>query len=621
MSRADEILSLYQERRKHWEPVHSAMREVRNVYNGTTSILKADMGQEDGNKTPNLLASGVDQMAGRIASVAPMVAFSSENPGNRAADRRASTARKVLMAWWQDDRMSLKRKHRARHLIAYGMSPAVISYDKVAKRPTWTVRNPLECFPSPQTIPGEFTPTDVIFAYERTAGWMKANGYGTQLSYVKGVRPDQIAPDAIVTLLEYIDPDGTLLICTGITAPTDNNIYRAAGTDASTPLEFVRNYSGRMNAVVPTRFTLDRPGGQFDSMVGMYYTQERLMALEVAAVEKGVFPDVYLTSRPNEIGRFIDGPHDGRSGNINIIAGGDIREQGTTPGYMTPQTMDRLERAQRLTGGLPQDFGGESGTNIRTGRRGDAVLSAVIDFPISEAQEVLGYALMDEDRAAIGLAKHYDGSAKRTLYVGTGNQAQSVEYVSKDVFTHDQHVVSYPASGTDLNSLMVGLGQRIGLGIMSKETAGHLDPFIDNPEMEHDRTISEGLEQALMSGIQQQAASGQIPPLTLAKIMSLVKNDKMELADAIGKATADAQKEQAASSQAQPQGPAGPGDPAAPPTPESAGAGPTVAALAGGQPTVAPPAESQVNLASMLTALRKPGRTTVPMANVAQGGQ
>ena len=320
------------------------------------------------------------------------------------------------------------------------------------------------------------------------------------------------------------------------------------------------------------------------------------MALEVLAVEKGIYPDTYLESRPGEVARFIDGPYDGRTGQVNIIAGGTIRDLATQPGYMTPQTIDRLERAQRVTAGIPAEFGGESGSNIRTGRRGDAVLSAVIDFPVSEAQEVLAYGLVDENRAAIALAKRYAGRETQHIYVGTGTSRKSVTYVPDVVFTHDEHMVSYPVMGTDMNSLMVGLGQRIGMGTMSKRTAAELDPFIANVELEHDRVQSEGLEQALISGIQQQAASGQIPPMTVARIMQLVISDKMELADAMTKVVQEAQDAQQAASAA---------PPGTPPTPEQAAA-PGAASLTGSP--IAGASEGQRDLGQLLRTLRMPGR-------------
>ena len=206
------------------------------------------------------------------------------------------------------------------------------------------------------------------------------------------------------------------------------------------------------------RITLDGPQGQFDNMIGMYYQQAKLMALETIAVEKGIFPDTYLVSRPGEVGRFLDGPHDGRTGMVNIISGGDIQGGSEPPGYLTNPTIDRLERAQRVTAGIPQEFGGESSTNIRTGKRGDAVLSAAIDFPVAEAQETFAYTLMAEDITAIKLAKHLDGDNERTIYVGTGGQTHSVAYKANQVFPHEEHVVSYPATGADVNQLIIGLG-------------------------------------------------------------------------------------------------------------------------------------------------------------------
>ena len=147
-------------------------------------------------------------------------------------------------------------------------------------------------------------------------------------------------------------------------------------------------------------------------------------------------------------------------------------------------------------------------------------MSAVIDYPVAEAQETFAFSLTAEDITGIKLAKALDGDSERTIYVGTGNTTRSVTYKANNVFPEENHVVSY-ATGADVSQLIVGLGQRIGLGIISKETAASLDPFVDNPENEKDRIVAEGLEQALMAELQQQAAGGQIPPLTVARLSNL----------------------------------------------------------------------------------------------------
>jgi len=599
MKTTEQIIALYKQRSTYYAPLHSKMRLIQSIYNGTMEVPLPDLEESSMPFAPNLLAQGIDQMAGRITSVTPSVNFASLKPGVRISDRRAQAASRTVTGWWQLDRVPLKMRQRGRHQIAYGMSPCVVRWDAKNNRPTWHVRHPLETMPSTDVIPGQVNPIDCVFAYRRSVGWMKQHGYADKV--VALTNDYNTHNDTSVLMIEYVSMEGTQLIAAGYHTADPYMPLTAMESDGSTlrgvTLEAIPSRIDMCPATIPMRLTLDGAQGQFDNMIGMYYQQAKLMALEVIAVEKGIFPDTYLVSRPGEVGRFLDGPHDGRTGLVNIVAGGDIREIQAQPGYLTNPTIDRLERNQRITAGIPAEFGGESGSNIRTGRRGDAVLSAVIDYPVAEAQENFAYALEQEDKVAIALAKAYDGRTPRTIYVGTANAARPVTYIADETFESDQHTVSYPATGSDLNNLIIGIGQRVGLGIMSKQTAASLDPYIDNPEMEKDQIIAEGLEQALVAGMQQQAASGAIPPLIVAKVMKLVRDDKMELAEAFNKVTEDAIKEQEAEQMEQQ-------------TPDAMTADATIAAMAGPQAAIQGPNPSQQNLMSLLSTLRRPQTAT-----------
>ena len=148
--------------------------------------------------------------------------------------------------------------------------------------------------------------------------------------------------------------------------------------------------------------------------------QARLMALEVIAVQKGIFPDTWLVGRAGETPQIVN-PADGLTGEVGVIRGGDLKDMSLQPGYMTNPAIDRLERAQRLTAGIPAEFGGESSTNIRTGRRGDAVLSAAVDFPVQEAQRIMSRALQEENKIAIDMAKAYAGNKSHSFYITEKN--------------------------------------------------------------------------------------------------------------------------------------------------------------------------------------------------------
>lgn len=598
---ADQVVDLYQQRLKDPGGQHARMQEIRSIYAGLAAVDLPDINGIKTPPVPNLVATGIDQIAGRIASVIPSVGFVPKQKAQRREQRRATTAARVVQAWWEADGIPLKMHRRARHLVAYAYSPVVVGWDFKEHRPTWQIRDPLTCWPDSNSLEGD-PATDVVFSYRRSAAWLEENGYGWAIPKVTD-RSREIHRGTPMQLLEYVGEYGTCLVLVG-DSRNDVPVY-AETPQRAVLLEEVELPC--MSAFIPSRVSLDSPMGQFDTMIGMYHTQARLAALEVIAVEKGIFPDTYLVSRAGELGKFIDGPFDGRTGQVNVVAGGDVKEMNPQPGYLTNPTIDRLERNQRVTAGIPPEFGAESSTGIRTGRRGDSVLSAAIDHPIAEAQQVFASSLEKENEAAIQLAKYFDGDRERTFYVGTGNAASAVTFVADSVFKEDSgHLVSYPAVGSDMNSLIIGLGQRVGLGIMSKKTAAELDPFISDAESEHDQIIGESLEAALLAGIQQQAAGGQIPPAVLARLIDFVGSDKMELAEAMNKIVEEAAAEQAAQQQQQGMNPQAM-------TAEQMMAQQAPQALAGAQQSTIPGAnESQKDLNTMLLALRGPAMGVRP---------
>jgi len=312
-------------------------------------------------------------------------------------------------------------------------------------------------------------------------------------------------------------------------------------------LERMPNRTGMPLSVIPSRISLDTPKGQYDGVLGMYFTRARLQALTEIAIERGIFPDEYLVARAGENPEIIQ-MADGKTGQLGVVKGGDIQQLQTNPGYKTDTALDRLERQERLEGAIPAEFGGESGTNIRTGRRGENVLSSTIDFRVQEAQAVFEQALYEEDKIAIAIELAYWGNQKKSFFLQGRASGGMTNYVPNKVFETDFHYVSYPSSGSDVNGLIVGLGQRLGTGLMSKESARESDPLITDPELEKDRITSESVEAALLSSIQAQAAdpNGPYQPDDLAYLTMLTVEKNMSLYQAVQKTQQRAQERQAA---------------------------------------------------------------------------
>lgn len=369
MGAAEDILRLHAARRARYEGAHAQMNAIHATYHGE---MKVDLPEAEGVKeppVPNLLQQGVDQLAGRVTSTVPQIQVLPRSE-KRVDSRRAMTAERVHNAWWALDDIPRKLKRRARHLLAYGLTTAVVSWDFNENRPRYEVRTPLSTFPDPDIEPESPHMGSVIHTYSRSVRWLRANGYSVNLIDVDGVGED-LPEEQLMTVLDYHDENVRLLVLCGRD--------RYTGEERGSLMRAWDHNLGVTPATVGVRAGLDRLAGQFDQMLSMYQTQAHLMALEILAVQRGVFPDTWLIGRPNEVPRIIDGPHDGRSGKVNIATGGDLRTEQIQPGYLTQQTIDRIERNSRVTGRLPAEFGGEAASNVRTGRRGDALLSATIN--------------------------------------------------------------------------------------------------------------------------------------------------------------------------------------------------------------------------------------------------
>lgn len=587
MISAEQVLSMYQDRKQNRGPILAQMQELRNIYNAEVVLPMPEMDKAEKSMVANLVSQGLDQSAMRVASYMPGVSFLLAEVSNKTAEKIARKQKDAVMAWWHENKIKLKQRRRARWLLGYAMAPVIVKPDWRKRIPKWVLMEPLNTFPAPSQDWDELTPSDCIFSYYRSYSWVCDTYPDHTYAFANG--QGSPARDDRIEFLEYISGEERCLVAISKEpASWESHPLRRA-----VKLEWAPNETGKCWAVCPGRITLDRPQGQFDGMLGMYQAQARLMALSMIATEKGIFSDTYLVSRPGERAQFISGPFDGRTGKVNIVAGGDIKEVRSDPGYQTNPMMNTLERNMRLTGGIPAEFGGESPTNVRTGRRGDAVLSAIVDFPVQEAQELFEYALQEENKIAISIDKTYFDE-KKTFYVQwKGASSAKFTYTPSDLFKSDVNFVNFAHAGADINSLIVGIGQRVGVGLMSKHTGRELDPLIEDPELEHDHTITEGIEAALLQQIQTLASQpGGMPITDLARLMQMVKSDKLELADALIKIQEEAQQRQAT--------PTAPGAPEAQPGIEMPGQG----AEAGIPPTVGAPAEGPRNLTMMLNEMR-----------------
>lgn len=590
----EQIYDLYRERRRYRGPAIARMEEIRNAYNGDIAIPMAELSTYEKAAVPNLVAQGIDQTATRIASTIPNIMYPTMKVGVKREEDNARKRRAANLGWWEQNNMELKLRRRARWLQGYASAPVCIRPSSQKNIPCWYVRDPLSCYPSPDADPDCLTPDNVIFAFKKSLGWIDANYPFADLK-----RRKRDSREYKVTILEYMDAEQITMIALGTDMNPDSGVpepinYGAFNDDSWVnsqsliTLESTPNLAGICPAVIPGRITLDREQGQYDGIIGMYQSQAMLFALNFRAVAQDVWPNEWLISQPGQQAKIVKMAN-GRTGEIGEISGGDIKAMHAQPGYQVGELLRNLDRNQHVSAGIPQEFGGESPSNVRTGRRGDSILSAVVDFPIQEAQTLLAKSLEAENRIAVATDLAYYGNDKKSFYVSWKGARGNVDYIPNKIFTTDQNRVFFPAAGVDANNLTISLGQLVGSELMSSRTAMEMHPFIDDAEEEMDRITVAGLNRAMQAAIEQQAAQGAIPPADIARIAQLVATDQMELAEAIMTAQQEAQERQASQ--------APPGDPSLQPGLAQPGMG------AEAQPAVPEVAPSASNLASVLGSL------------------
>lgn len=591
----DQLLSLWTDREKAAGPRKARDRETLQMFEGRMAVPLPEMDSLTRSAVANLLHQGGTAIAQRIASTEPMVNFPA-GP-SKAAQKRARNKTKAMKGWWDENNLRLQRRQRARWMRYYASAPVVVR--PAFRRGQWTVlwepRSALSAYPAPTRAHLDMEPVDTIFATTLTVGQVHA-AWPERAGLVDAARIDNRnnnLRDTIVTLVEYCGPDA--YICAAVGTQTENVV--ATGIDwgglvafgsnkYAVELERVENKIGRSYAIVPNSISLEQPMSEYEGMKGMYEMQAALMAKEYRYVANNVDPAVWFVE--NDTGGEIVTVADGPAGVVGHVRGGSLVPFNPPAGVGTNNMLDRLERAQRLEGGVPADLGGESASNIRTGRRGQDILAAVMDFPIQEAQEILARSQWLEDNLAIDIALETFPNMRRSW--------GGFEFTPADTFTKGEwHEVSYALAGADANGQVIRIGQLVGTGLMSEETGRTLIPDIADPELEHDRVIASQIEKGILAEFMQPATQpGDMSALLVkARVQQLVAEDKKDLAEAIMLAQRELQEQQSPEL-----------NPVAPTAPEAM---PGLAAVGQGAGTTGPPAALS-GLTSLLGALRLPQR-------------
>jgi hypothetical protein len=522
MKEPEEIFAIYRARFDAMGPDFARMRAIAAVVDGDIVIPLAEMHKNEKAAVPNLAQQGLDQLGKRIASVMPLVSYPPLYASD-AADKAARERSNLTYGWWAKNRMKKKLGRRARWYLGYACAPVIIK-PGVDGIPKWIPRDPLNTYPADTDI-DEYTPSDCIFRTQHTYQWLVEHHPNAAGRIRKPANWDPDDPNHVNTkfdVLEYNDAEEDTLIVCGYDK-TDYHRVEALGSSAEI-LSQVPNRAGMCWAVVPGRITLNKPLGHFDGILGMYQTSAEIMAMQIIATKRAIWPREWLVANPGETPRILSIP-DPTQGRPGRLAGGRLEQQKIDPSMAALQILNVIDTAQRQTASLPAEFGGQASSTVQTGRRGGQIMSAAIDFTIEEANTVFAESLYEEDKRAIAIDKTYFNTQK-TYHVITRGFQGKISYTPTKLWESDEHVVDYPFAGVDLQNLPVEGGQRVAQETMSQQTFMEMDPAIPDVSGEMQRIWVQKARRAWFASFEVEASQPEGPyrPTDVAQIIKYLRS-------------------------------------------------------------------------------------------------
>lgn len=528
----DEIRQLVVAMQADQGPLIRKMRDILQRYDGDWVLPVPEVENEPRlpQLTPALIGEAVDQIALRAASVAPSIMSPAISAGKERGVRSREYGKiraSAISATYERSRWKLGRRRYYRHLTAYHTASLIVRPDMKEQMPVIEVRDPLASYVEPKAAESLSDPCYAAFV-TRLSG-AKLRERWPQLRAEN--RGPITARDShrLWEVVEWYDEDHVVWGLLG----TDDASYGLHVNTSDFPagrismeIDRLPNRAGRPPVVVPHNVSLGRIASRIGSMLGNVDLQAKLMALQIIAQEKAIFPDVYVIGSNSADPQLVGGEwRDGRTGDVNLVR--DAQQIGVlrqTPDPTTGTMIDRLERNFRTSTSLVPQLGGETYGALRTGRGIDALAGMALDPRIQELHEITEAYLPALNKAIIHTYKGYWGSKSYSLYTGRANERRLVEFVPNEHFETDETAVSYFVAGADVLQLTQVLGSLLGTKTISRRTFQDNHPMIGDAEGEAAQIREEELEEAAMQAVMQQVLSGQMPATVTTMLRDEISN-------------------------------------------------------------------------------------------------
>lgn len=261
--------------------------------------------------------------------------------------------------------------------------------------------------------------------------------------------------------------------------------------------------------------------GVFDQAIHILRTMQRLMLMTVWSTEEHAFPAIATYDAVN--------PEDfGPGANIQLRSSeGRVDRLGPTAHFDVKDLIARLGEEAGKQSVYPQQLSGDPGASIVSARGIGASMGA-LDARLAVAHKQFEILFGKVGGYLLAFDEVFCDADKKITGDGTDVGKAEDYRPSTHVAGNWSSVATYGiGAGSDPANIEVRLAMHLSNGLLSRETARHQLPFLDDPDGEDVKVMRQAMQDSFVQGILAQAQQGD--PTLAAKALELMQTDDVDL--------------------------------------------------------------------------------------------
>ena len=517
---AERVKDWFDGRQETYADWKDRLHRIDEIYAGNWSVIWPDYVRTDGlPKIPNLVQLAAEDRARLVAAGSPSIVCRSERLSDRAKTA-AEKRERILMGYWEMNRVRRNISTWAHDIMAGGLCAVRVLPDtakKAAERfPMYARMDPRFSYPSPIFSQGPYL-DDFIYAYEAPVRSLALQYPDADLKAWLAKQKATANPDR-VRVIEFYDKTQTAIICTPVRASEYAN--PAGYLELVEPTEHRLSNCPVLIGVRPTMDNVYR--GDFDGVLAVLNTWNRLMNLHLDAAADAVYPERLVWDIENEQDFGPDAVIHGQSREARVEY---IQKPGSN--FSNHQMLALQAQFAAIGSLMPPSRSGDPNESIISAAGISAAQSQMSDHVRSIQRDCIAPMLEAANSVALEADERW-GEADKEVYGTDAGRAFREKYrPSEDIAGNYRNAVQYGmGAGLDEINTNVMVLQQMGQGLISRQTAREQSPFVEDPLEEDRRQLLETLTDAMKAGLIAKAASGELNPTQLAAIAKDIESNK-----------------------------------------------------------------------------------------------